>query len=128
MTLYPDVYRTAQSEIDRVVGPDRLPNFQDREYLPYLDSVFKEIFRCVIVIFNSWISLLTHVSWTAGMPLYLWVGDSFFPNIRRTDQKTGLPHSVMEDDLYRDYFLPKGAIVIPNIWYVLVPTKASVLD
>lgn len=46
MTLHPDVQRKAQDEIDRVVGPDRLPTFEDRDSLPYLDCVLKETLRC----------------------------------------------------------------------------------
>ncbi|KAL2008457.1 hypothetical protein VTN00DRAFT_6651 [Thermoascus crustaceus] len=45
MTLYPDVQRKAQEEIDRVVGTDRLPGFEDREKLPYIDAIVKEILR-----------------------------------------------------------------------------------
>ena len=45
MVLHPNVYKKAQAEIDRVVGPERLPDFEDREQLPYLDCVLKEVFR-----------------------------------------------------------------------------------
>ena len=47
MVLYPEVQSRAQEEIDRVVGPDRLPEFKDREDLPYVDAVYKECLRCV---------------------------------------------------------------------------------
>ena len=47
MTMYPDVYAKAQEEMDRVVGVDRLPDFSDRESLPYLESVIREIYRQV---------------------------------------------------------------------------------
>jgi cytochrome P450 len=30
-----------------------------------------------------------------------------------------LPHRLMEDDLYNGYLLPKGSIVLANIWYVV---------
>ena len=45
MTLYPDVQRRAQAEIDRVVGNSRLPNFSDYDELPYLQAVLKEVLR-----------------------------------------------------------------------------------
>ncbi|KAE8164000.1 cytochrome P450 [Aspergillus tamarii] len=45
MALFPEVQRKAQAEIDRVVGPDRLPSFQDRESLPYINAMVKEILR-----------------------------------------------------------------------------------
>lgn len=48
MVLHQDVYRKAQAELDRVVGPGRLPDFEDREHLPYLECVLKEVFRCVM--------------------------------------------------------------------------------
>jgi len=45
MILHPDVFAKAQAEIDRVVGFDRLPDFQDRSSLPYVESVVKEVYR-----------------------------------------------------------------------------------
>jgi len=45
MTLYPDVQKTAQEEIDRVVGSERLPTMDDRNSLPYVDALVKEIIR-----------------------------------------------------------------------------------
>ncbi|KAI9448529.1 cytochrome P450 [Lactarius indigo] len=45
MTLYPDVMKKAQAELDAVVGPHRLPTFADWENLPYLDAVCKEVLR-----------------------------------------------------------------------------------
>lgn len=29
-----------------------------------------------------------------------------------------LPHVTLEDDEYKGYFIPKGSVVLPNIWYV----------
>jgi cytochrome P450 len=45
MTLYPDVARKAQAELDAVVGTDRLPRFSDREDLPYINAVALEVMR-----------------------------------------------------------------------------------
>ena len=45
MTLYPEVQRKAQEELDSVVGSDRLPTMEDRDALPYIDAVVKETFR-----------------------------------------------------------------------------------
>ncbi|KAL7914398.1 cytochrome P450 [Trichoderma velutinum] len=45
MILYPDVQRKAQEEIDRVVGPDRLPTRDDQEKLPYINAIVKESLR-----------------------------------------------------------------------------------
>jgi len=45
MTLYPEVQRKAQAEIDGVIGNDRLPEFSDEDALPYLQAVLKEVLR-----------------------------------------------------------------------------------
>jgi hypothetical protein len=49
MTLFPDVQKKAQAEIDAVVGPDRLPSFADRDSLPYTEALVKEVFRWSVV-------------------------------------------------------------------------------
>ncbi|KAL4062922.1 cytochrome P450 [Scleroderma yunnanense] len=45
MVLYPEVQTKAQEEIDRVVGTNRLPDFQDRTSLPYVEAVYLETLR-----------------------------------------------------------------------------------
>lgn len=45
MILHPDVARKAQAQIDAVVGRDRLPTFGDRERLPYIEAMVKEVHR-----------------------------------------------------------------------------------
>ncbi|EKM56476.1 uncharacterized protein PHACADRAFT_141167 [Phanerochaete carnosa HHB-10118-sp] len=82
MTLYPQVAERAQAEIDLVVGSDRLPNFEDRPNLPYVEALVKEVYR-----------------WNPVAPL-------------------GVPHRLLEDDMYDGYLIPKGSIVIANIWFV----------
>ncbi|KAI1636259.1 cytochrome P450 [Biscogniauxia mediterranea] len=81
MMSHPEVQRRAQEEIDRVVGPDRLPAFGDRENLPYVEAVVKEAFR-------------------------------FHPIA-----PMGVPHVTTVDDVYDGYLIPKGALVIQNIWW-----------
>lgn len=83
MTLFPDVQKKAQAEIDAVVGPDRLPSLADRDSLPYIEALAKEALR-----------------WHAVIP-------------------TGFPHRVSEDDIHDGYYIPKGSVVIPNIWSML---------
>ena len=43
--LYPSVMREAQEELERVVGSERLPSFEDRGHLPYIESIVKEVLR-----------------------------------------------------------------------------------
>jgi len=45
MLLYPDEQRKIQEELDRVVGPDRLPDFADEASLPYASAAVKEVLR-----------------------------------------------------------------------------------
>ncbi|KAL4246392.1 cytochrome P450 family protein [Abortiporus biennis] len=45
MILYPDVQRKAQKQIDEIIGRDRLPKFEDREKLPYIDAILLETLR-----------------------------------------------------------------------------------
>ncbi|PPR04236.1 hypothetical protein CVT24_013340, partial [Panaeolus cyanescens] len=44
-TLHPEVQKKARDEIDRVVGTDRLPDYNDRESLPYVEALVKELYR-----------------------------------------------------------------------------------
>lgn len=50
MTLFPDVQKKAQAEIDAVVGPDRLPSLADRASLPYIEALAKEVLRWNVVV------------------------------------------------------------------------------
>ncbi|EIN09719.1 cytochrome P450 [Punctularia strigosozonata HHB-11173 SS5] len=45
MTLYPDVQARAQQELDDVVTRYRLPTFEDRDRLPYIENIVKETLR-----------------------------------------------------------------------------------
>lgn len=45
MVLNPSAMRKAQDELDRVVGNDRLPCFEDRPNLPYVTGMMKEVLR-----------------------------------------------------------------------------------
>ena len=45
MTLYPEVQKTAQAELDRVVGRSRLPNLDDRAKMPYINGIVYESLR-----------------------------------------------------------------------------------
>ncbi|KAI1658689.1 cytochrome P450 [Daldinia decipiens] len=81
MLLYPEVQVKAREEIDRVIGTHRLPTFDDRQNLPYIETVVTEAFR-----------------WHPVGPL-------------------GVPRVATEDDICDGYFIPKGALVIANIWW-----------
>lgn len=52
MVLFPEVQKKAQEEIDNIIGttPNRLPQFEDRERLPYVSAVAKELLRWFSVV------------------------------------------------------------------------------
>ena len=81
MSLYPEVQKRAQEDIDQLAS-NRLPTLDDFDSLPYIRAMIKEVVR-----------------WGPVVPL-------------------GLLHSVLKDDVYENYFIPKGTTVIGNIWYV----------
>ncbi|CAA7268211.1 unnamed protein product [Cyclocybe aegerita] len=45
MVAYPETQKRAQKEIERVVGRDRLPSFNDIENMPYVRAMAKEALR-----------------------------------------------------------------------------------
>ncbi|KAJ2919074.1 hypothetical protein MD484_g1367, partial [Candolleomyces efflorescens] len=45
LASYPEMQKTAQAEVDKVVGSDRLPLVSDREELPYVHAIVKEVSR-----------------------------------------------------------------------------------
>ena len=85
--IFPEVVQKAQEEIDRVVGIDRLPNFEDRKDLPFIDGIVKEAWR-----------------WNPVGPM-------------------GLTHKSEEDIFYGGYFIPKGAYLLPSLWWFLHDPK-----
>ncbi len=50
MVLRPEVQRKAQSQLDAIVGPDRLPTFEDRPSLPYIEAIVRETLRWHMVL------------------------------------------------------------------------------
>ncbi|KAM0345846.1 hypothetical protein ACHAPU_006200 [Fusarium lateritium] len=83
MLLFPDVQKKAQKEIDTVLGTARLPNFEDRDKLPYTDALIKETLR-----------------WIPVTPM-------------------GVVHTADEDIHYKEFFIPKGASLLPATWWFL---------
>ncbi|KIM79114.1 hypothetical protein PILCRDRAFT_74603, partial [Piloderma croceum F 1598] len=45
LVLHPEMRTRGQEELDRVVGRDRLPTFDDRPALPYIEGIVKETLR-----------------------------------------------------------------------------------
>ena len=109
MLLFPEKQRLAQAELDRVVGSDRLPEFSDRQSLPYVEALMLEVFRTYPVFRIGTFSPFPHGN------------DVSHPN-----HIPGLPRRVMSDDVYQGMRIPKGATIIPNAWYA-APLRPEIL-
>ncbi|KAL2278216.1 hypothetical protein FJTKL_14629 [Diaporthe vaccinii] len=53
MVLYPSALKAAQEEMDRVIGPDRLPTWSDCMQLPYMRAVIEETLRWAPIVFTA---------------------------------------------------------------------------
>ena len=49
MVLYPAILKRAQEEIDLVIGNERLPTFEDKALLPYVEGIVREANRCALI-------------------------------------------------------------------------------
>ena len=76
MLHYPDVYRKAQEEIDRVIGNERLPDLTDRGSLPYLEAVVMELYRCVTSNTCDSFILKMQCRWNPPLPVGMFLGFS----------------------------------------------------
>ncbi|KAH8091048.1 cytochrome P450 [Cristinia sonorae] len=83
MAMFPEVQSRAQAELDQVVGPTRLPEYEDIAQMPYVQATMMETMR-----------------WMAVTPF-------------------GIPHVSTEEDIYEGYQIPKGSVVVPNVWAML---------
>lgn len=45
MLHFPNVRKKAQDELDTVIGTERMPEYKDREFLPYVRAVINETLR-----------------------------------------------------------------------------------
>ncbi|KAF4498982.1 O-methylsterigmatocystin oxidoreductase [Fusarium agapanthi] len=82
LTLFPEAQKKAQHEIDEVIGTERLPTLSDRQSLPYVNALVKEVLR-----------------WHPVGPMCL-------------------PHTTSQDDVIDGLLIPKGAMILPNIWQI----------
>jgi hypothetical protein len=61
MALNPEAMKKAQEEIDSVTGNERLPCFEDRPNLPYVNAVQLEVLRWHTIAPNGRFNLLIFV-------------------------------------------------------------------
>ncbi|KAG8215791.1 cytochrome P450 [Butyriboletus roseoflavus] len=101
MILNPHVSRKAQEELDNEVG-DRPPTFGDRDRLPYIEAIVKEVLRWRPVVAIGAPHVATEVNILTR------------PYIFSSDVSV----SVEQDFTYQGYTIPKGAMVLNNLWSI----------
>jgi len=101
MALYPEVQKKAQIEIDAVIGKNRLPDFSDRDALPYTNAIVKEAMR-----------------WQPVTPLGMLISVSKLLDNFGLTIILKAAHMCTADDEYGGYFIPKGTLVLGNTWSV----------
>lgn len=89
----------AQAELDSVVGSERLPCLNDRDSLPYINAVCKEVLR-----------------WHTVTPLGTVPVPSDFQSTLTKLKTKAMPHVATEDILCDGFLIPKGTYIIGNAW------------
>lgn len=102
----PEVQRKAQAEIDTVVGDARLPNFDDRKSMPYVEAIYRELIR-----------------WAPAAPMGEWrvvpLGDHLVRHFQSDVLAlSGVPHAASEDDLYNGFLIPKGMCLFMTLVFL----------
>ena len=80
----------AQEELDAATRRERLPTFEDRPKLPFVDAICKEVLR-----------------WRPVAPLGELLSSIHLTH-RQVRRLAGLLHATTKDDVYRGFFIPKG--------------------
>ncbi|KAI1759439.1 putative cytochrome P450 oxidoreductase OrdA-like protein [Hypoxylon sp. FL1150] len=94
MTIYPEAQRRAQEEIDSVVGQDRLPTIADRDDLPYIEAVVKEVLRWHPVVPMGFPHASTEDDICEGY--FIPEGSMLFPNIWHFTHDPEVYHDPMD--------------------------------
>ena len=113
----PHVWKRAQMDIDAVVGMDRLPEFDDRPSLPYVDAIVREVLRwrpafpigqcCKASVLSDILLSILKVYRTRLRKVI---------STRATTYLKACPTCVFS--LLVALNVAPGAMVIPNVWYV----------
>jgi len=91
LVLYPDAQKKAQEEIDKVIGSHRLPNFEDRHSLPFVEALCREVLR--------WHPLIPLGMSSRVLPSTV-VSTAYFV--------AGGIHATSAEDVYEGMYIPKS--------------------
>lgn len=98
---HPGIQKMAQEELDAVTMRERLPTFEDRSRLPFVDAICKEVIR-----------------WRPITPLGELLPRSL-PHLIEVRRWTGVPHANTRDDVYEGLFIPKGWYCNVQVYFVV---------
>jgi hypothetical protein len=93
MTTYSEIQALAQAELDSVVGTNGLPTFDDRDSLPYINAICKDIFGGMLLLH------LVHLL-ISGVSCHRCIA---------------ILHVASQDNIYYIYLIPKGSMVLCNV-------------
>jgi cytochrome P450 len=100
MINYPHVLQKAQKELDEICGISRSPASADVGQADYMRAVMTEVGY-------------------SSIPLRTQYYNSSVQTLRwRPVAPGGVPHMLIQDDVYDGYHLPKGTIVFANTWSI----------
>jgi hypothetical protein len=95
MVLYPDAQKKAQ-EIDKVIGPNRLPNFEDHPFLLFVEAFYQDVYR--------WHPLIP-LSMSFRVFLSVAISTLYFV--------VGSLHATSAEDVYKGMYIPKSKYFSP---------------
>ena len=101
MTIYPEVLKKAQAEVDAVIGHERLPTTEDRDALPYANAICSELLR--------W-NVITPISTCPCIISQAGPTSAYFMLAMRVNT---------QDVIYEGHLIPKGTQLLANIWSVV---------
>jgi hypothetical protein len=111
MCIHTSEQQKAQAELNAIIGTDRLPTVADRPHLPYVEALYCEVIRKYFGGIGAY--LLSFIFICIFHPKF-----HFHLTHPPSCNLTGPPHMLREDDIYDGYFIPKGAIILTNVWSV----------
>lgn len=115
MVQHPEVQQVAHDELDRMVGTGRLPEPEDESQLPFITAVMYEVLRYVL---STILRPFSHSVSLDGALSFRSVSMLSRVTCHFAHRLIGVPHRSIRDDEYYGYHIPKGSLVISNIWYV----------
>jgi hypothetical protein len=105
--LHPEVQKKGQEEVSRVCSSSQLPSYDDADSLPYVTAIALEVLR-----------------WTAATPIGRHPLELYF-NMSYLLIFVGAPRYIDTDDIYNEYLIPGGSIIIMNLWSVIFCPRST---